>query len=75
MSYQQFGEGGAQPQAGSEEQGGFEHGGYGAPGGPPQQHQMGQQMDPQQQNVFPGQPGAPGSSEGPAGGDQKTTLW
>jgi hypothetical protein len=34
--------------------------------------QMGQQMDPQQQNQFPvGQPGAPGS----AGGDQKTTLW
>lgn len=64
-----FGDG-AQPQQGAEEPGN-----YGGPGAQ-QQHpmgQMGQQMDPsQQQNQFPGgQPGAPGS----AGGDQKTTLW
>ena len=72
MSYQNFGDGNGQPQQGSEEQGG-----YGAPGGIPQQHQMGQQMDPTQQNQFSGgQPGAPGSGgPGSQGGDQKTTLW
>ena len=71
MSFPNFGEGGGQPQQGTEEQGG-----YGAPGAPQQQHQMGQQMDPnQQQNQFAGVPqpgvGGPGSQ----GGDQKTTLW
>lgn len=70
MSYQNFGDGNSQPQQGAEEQGGF-----GAA------QQMGQQMDPnQQQNQFaggaqqaggPGAPGAPGSQSG----DQKTTLW
>ena len=71
MSYQNFGEGNGQPQQGAEEQGG-----YGAPGGIQQQHQMGQQMDPSQQNQFPGAPqaGGPGSGSQP-GGDQKTTLW
>ena len=72
MSYQNFGDGNGQPQPGAAEQGG-----YGAPGGMQQQHQMGQQMDPtQQQNQFPGapQPGAPGGGSQP-GGDQKTTLW
>ena len=72
MSYPNFGEGGAQPQAGAEEQGG-----YGAPGAP-QQQQMGQQMDPnQQQNQFQGMPqqGTPGSAGPQPGGDQKTTLW
>ena len=64
-----FGDG-AQPQQGQEEPGN-----YGGPGAQ-QQHpmgQMGQQMDPsQQQSPFPGaQPGAQGSP----GGDQKTTLW
>lgn len=76
MSYQNFGDGTPQPQQGAEEQGG-----YGAPGGIQQQHQMGQQMDPtQQQNQFPGapQPGPPGGPGAPGsqpGGDQKTTLW
>lgn len=72
MSFQSYGEGGAPPQQGSEEQGGF-----GGPGAPQQQHQMGQQMDPsQQQNQYPGapQPGPPGPGSQP-GGDQKTTLW
>ena len=66
MSYQNFGDGAAQPQAqpGQEEQGGF--------GAPQQQHAMGQQMDPnQQQGQFGGGPGGPGSQSG----DQKTTLW
>lgn len=66
-----YGGDGAQPQQGAEEPGNF-----GAPGAQ-QQHQMGQmgqQMDPsQQQNQFAGgQPGGPGSQPG---GDQKTTLW
>ena len=66
-----MGDGSAQPQQVSQEQGGFG-------GAPQQQHPMGQQMDPsQQQNQFPGapQPGAPGGASGSPGGDQKTTLW
>lgn len=82
MSFPNFGEGGAQQQPGQEEQGGFEQGGmeqgaFGAPGAQ-QQHPMGQNMDPsQQQGQFPGGPQAGGpSGPGPqAGGDQKTTLW
>ena len=83
MSFPTFGEGGAQQQPGQEEQGGFEQGGYeqgggfGAPGAQ-QQHPMGQNMDPsQQQGQFPGgpQPGGPGAPGPQAGGDQKTTLW
>ena len=73
MSFPNFGEGGAQPQQGTEEQGG-----YGAPGEFQQQHSMGQQMDPaQQQNQFPGGPqqGPPGGPGSQPGGDQKTTLW
>ena len=69
MSFPNFGEGGAQPQQGAEEQGGY--------GAPQQQHQMGQQIDPnQQQNQYPGvpQPG-PGGPGSQSGGDQKTTLW
>ena len=72
MSYQNFSDGNGQPQPGAEEQGG-----YGAPGGIQQQHQMGQQMDPtQQQAQFTGGPqvGGPGGP-GSQGGDQKTTLW
>lgn len=74
MSYQNFGDGNGQPQQGAEEQGG-----YGAPGGMQQQHQMGQQMDPTQQNQFSsapqsGGPGGPGAGP-PSAGDQKTTLW
>jgi hypothetical protein len=72
MSFQNFGDGSAQPQQGGEEQGG-----YGAPGAAQQQMPMGQQMDPnQQQNQFPGGPqaGGPGGP-GSQGGDQKTTLW
>lgn len=64
-----FGDG-AQPQQGAEEAGGF--------GAQPQHAmgQMGQPMDPnQQQNQFPGaQAGTPGGP-GSQGGDQKTTLW
>jgi len=74
MSFSNFGEGGAQPQQGGEEQGG-----YGAPGAPQQQTPMGQQMDPSQQHgQFPGAPpqgGAPGAPGSQPGGDQKTTLW
>jgi len=73
MSFPNFGEGGAQPQQGNEEQGG-----YGAPGAPQQQNPMGQQMDPsQQQGQFPGaqQSGPPGSAGPQPGGDSKTTLW
>ncbi|KAK3629291.1 hypothetical protein LTR56_018178 [Elasticomyces elasticus] len=87
MSFQNFGEGGAQPQQGEAEHGGFEQqgafeqqGGFGGPGGPPQQQQgMGQQMDmdPSQQQQVPNPfaqngPGGPGSQPGV---DQKTTLW
>lgn len=75
MSFQQNFEGGAQPP----QQGGEEQGGYGAaPGAPQQQPQLGQQMDPnQQQGQFPGAPpvGTPGSHGQQPGGDQKTTLW
>lgn len=70
MSYQNFSEGNGQPQQGAEEQGGF--------GAAQQQHQMGQQMDPsQQQGQFPGAPqaGGPGAPGSQPGGDQKTTLW
>lgn len=82
MSFQNFGDGSAQPQQAPEEQAG-----YGGPGAP-QQHPMGQQMDPsqqqgqfpggpQQQGQFPGGPqqGAPGAPDSQGGGDQKTTLW
>lgn len=70
MAYNNFGDG-AQPQQGAEEAAGF-----GAPGAQ-QMGQMGQQMDPnQQQGQFPGgQPGGPGAPGGQPGGDQKTTLW
>ena len=69
MAYNNFGDG-AQPQQGAEEAAGF-----GAPGAQ-QMGQMGQQMDPnQQQGQFPGaQSGAPGPP-GSQGGDSKTTLW
>ena len=87
MSYPNYGDGGAQPQQGGEEQGGFEQGGfeqggfdqggYGAPGAPQQQHSMGQQMDPsQQQNQFQGGPQSGGNGPGPqSGSGEKTTLW
>ncbi|KAF2483501.1 hypothetical protein BDY17DRAFT_310491 [Neohortaea acidophila] len=71
MSYQNFSEGNGQPQQGAEEQGGF------GAAQQQQQHQLGQQMDPsQQQGQFPGAPqaGGPGGP-GSQGGDQKTTLW
>jgi hypothetical protein len=73
MNFQNFGDGTGQPQQGGEEQGG-----YGAPGAGQQPMQMGQQMDPsQQQNQFPGAPqaGGPGAPGAQPGGDQKTTLW
>ena len=72
MGLPPFNEGGALTQPGQEEQGGF-----GVPNAQ-QQHAMGQQMDPsQQQNPFPGPPqqSGPGASGSQAGGDQKTTLW
>ena len=79
MSFQNFPDSGAQPQQQvPEEQGGYggPEGGYG--GGAPQQHSMGQPMDPsQQQGQFPGGPqqGAPGAPGSQGGSDQKTTLW
>lgn len=84
MSFQNFGEGGAQPQGLGEEQGAFDQGGFGGPGAPQQQdpmgqqNPMGQQMDPsQQQGQFQGaqQGGTPGAPGSQPGGDQKTTLW
>jgi len=74
MSFQNF-EGGAPPQQpGNEEQNQF----GAAPGGQQQPNQMGQQMDPsQQQGQFQGAPqgGPPGPGGPQPGGDQKTTLW
>ncbi|KAK0252858.1 hypothetical protein B0A54_09652 [Friedmanniomyces endolithicus] len=90
MSFQNFGDGGAQPQQGEEEhggyeqaafeqggfeQGGFEQGGFGGPGGPQQQNQMVQQMDPSQQQQGGFPQGGPGGPGSQPGGDQKTTLW
>ena len=72
MSFPNF-EGGQQaPQPTGEDQGGF-----GGPGANSQQPNMGQQMDPaQQQAQFPGaQGGAPGAPGSQGSDHQKTTLW
>lgn len=72
MSFNNFGDNGAQPSATPQEQGGF-----GAPGADQQPNSMGQQMDPAQpQGQFPGAPaGGPPGGPGPQASGEKTTLW
>ncbi|KAF2720445.1 RNA-binding domain-containing protein [Polychaeton citri CBS 116435] len=73
MSFNNFGEAGAQPQQAGQEQGAF-----GGPGAEQPQNPMGQQIDPsQQQGQFPGAPqgGAPPQQPSTPGSDSKTTLW
>ena len=69
MSFQNFGDNGAQPTATPQEQGGF-----GAPGADQQPNPMGQQMDQAQPQGQFAQAGGPPSGPGPQSGE-KTTLW